>query len=146
MVTKFDKTGQHEIPDPTPVEMPLGYQVPESLESMIARMCRDQQMQMELSRINGGMDTEEEADDFEIEEADDLDFGPTGHQMTEMQEEYVDLKRLRKDSEDHAAREVAERVERDRQKAEKKRKVKRSRKVEQDPDEDVPDEEGTVTT
>lgn len=126
--------------DPTPVEMPLGYQVPESLESMIHRLCSDRVMQMELAKQNGGMDSEEESDDFSVDEGDELDFEKSGHQMTEMQEEYVDLKTLREDSEVHATREVDEKVEQSK-KREEKQKVKRSRADKSDHGEDVSLEE-----
>lgn len=132
--------------DPTPIEMPLGYQVPESLESMIARMCTDRVMQMELAKQNGGQDTEEEADDFEVSTAEDIDFESSGHQMTDMQEEYVNLDQLRKDSEAHAEREVAQKLESAKQ-AKAKRKVRKAGKVAEHNEEDGDSsDEGTVNT
>lgn len=75
---------QHEeMPDPTPVEMPIGYEKPESLESMIARMVRAESA---LAAKGGTMETFEEATDF-----DDNDEGElvSQFQMTDMQEEYM---------------------------------------------------------
>ncbi|AXH74145.1 MAG: hypothetical protein [Microviridae sp.] len=145
ILTKIPKGGSIYVDgsqycDPTPIEMPLGYQVPESLESMIARMCTDRVMQMELARQNSGQDSEEEADDFEVDGDDDLDFQDAGHQMTEMQEEYVDLKKLREDSELHAEREIAERVEQE--KSKKKRKVR----VDKEDSAESIEGDGTVNT
>lgn len=126
--------------DPTPVEMPLGYQVPESIHSMINRLCTDRVTQMELEKQNGGQDSEEEADDFEVNDGEELDFEKSGYQMTDLQEEYVDLKTLRADSETHAEAEVAQRVEEQR-KTQEKQKVKRVRKSRVDPVEDDPEVE-----
>jgi len=69
-----------EIPDPTPVEMPLGYEKPESLESMIARMIRTTS---NLAAKTNHVETFEESDDFDD---DDTDL-KSPYQMTDMEEE-----------------------------------------------------------
>lgn len=65
----FDDKGR-EIPDKTPLEMPLGLKKPESMEDMIRRYVR-----VEASKVarHEGMETFEEADDFDMEDEDDLE-------------------------------------------------------------------------
>lgn len=81
-MAKYDKQGRCEIPDPTPVELPVGYEHPESLEQMIARMIRFESARAEAE----GLESFEEADDFDV--SDDVVL-VSDHQMTDMQEEYV---------------------------------------------------------
>lgn len=69
-----------EIPDNTPVEMPLGYEKPESLESMIARMVQDVSRR---AKEKGTVETFEEADDFDDNEPE----LKSPYQMTDMEEE-----------------------------------------------------------
>lgn len=73
-----------EIPDQTPVELPLGYKVPETLEQLMARMIRN----VEFNRIReaAGAETFEEADDFEV--GDEENDGLSQYQLSQMQEEY----------------------------------------------------------
>lgn len=80
-MAKYNEKGQ-EIPDPTPVSIPLGYGHPESLESIIARMVGVQISKQAAAR---GFETFEEADDFDVndEEVDPL----SSHEMTSMEEE-----------------------------------------------------------
>lgn len=60
---KYDEKGR-ELPDPTPIAMPVGYHKPEPLIEQIRRLVKN-----ELSR-------KAEADGFEsFEEADDFDTG-----------------------------------------------------------------------
>lgn len=82
---QFDKHGR-EIPDPTPMELPLGYERPEPLEHMIARMIQAN------SRLAAkqGLETEEEANDFEIDDDDKL---VSKYEFTEMQEEHINAER-----------------------------------------------------
>lgn len=70
-----------EIPDPTPVALPQGYQAPEPLNLIIQRIVKN-----ELSRQaeSEGLETFEEADDFEVLEDDsDLDFS-SQYELVEM--------------------------------------------------------------
>lgn len=82
-----------------PVEMPLGYEHPESLEEMVARMVQ--------SAIDHGseVETAEEADDFGEEDEFPLD---TRYTYTEMQEDTLkkEVKKREKDVRD-AEHEVA---------------------------------------
>lgn len=72
--------GGQFYPDQTPIEMPLGYHVPETLESMIARMVHDQHYY-----ANKEFDNIDEAEDLDVMDEDPL---PTSkHEFTEMQEE-----------------------------------------------------------
>lgn len=79
-MAKYNEKHQ-EIPDPTPVEMPLGYERPESLESMIARMIQTVNVRAAKS---GQVETFEESDDFETDDEPDL---KSPYQMTDMEEE-----------------------------------------------------------
>lgn len=73
-----------EIPDKTPVAMPLGYERPEPLESMIARMIRVESVKAQKE----GKETFEESDDFDCDD-DDIKF-TSEHQFTDLQEEEID--------------------------------------------------------
>lgn len=85
----YTKDKRCEIPDNTPVEIPLGYKAPETLQEMIARMIRVENMQQMAAK---GMETFEEADDFDVDDDADL---VSEYQMLEMQEErpYVEERR-----------------------------------------------------
>lgn len=81
----YDKN-HAQIPDPTPVELPLGYSHPPTLQQQIALMIHAHE---QLAKAQY-MDTEEEANDFDI---DDEEFaGDSRHVYTELQEE--ELKQL----------------------------------------------------
>lgn len=63
---KFDSQGR-ELPDPTPVAMPLDCKRPESLTEQIRRMIRGE---MSNQAAAEGKETFEEANDFEVPEED----------------------------------------------------------------------------
>lgn len=68
IVDKFKK--RHEVPDSTPMAIPVGFKRPESIQSMVARLVRLN----ETIRQNGDeIETFEEADDFDTGE----DFEPS---------------------------------------------------------------------
>lgn len=71
-----------EIPDPTPMEMPVGYEQPESLESMIRRMISNNEY---LNHFKGA-ESEEEADDFDVSD-DELPASP--YEFQDMREEFL---------------------------------------------------------
>lgn len=83
-MAKYNELGQ-EIPDPTPVSMPLGYEKPESLESMVQRMVR---IHISKQADVEGFETFEEAEDFYAEDEDE-ELPHTQYQFNEMQEEYL---------------------------------------------------------
>ncbi|QXP08105.1 MAG: hypothetical protein [Arizlama microvirus] len=59
---RFDESG-HEVLNPTPMQPPLGYERPVSLVDQIRQQIRNYKM-----LEDNEPETEEEADDFEIEE------------------------------------------------------------------------------
>lgn len=67
---RLDANG-HELLDPTPVELPANFRVPETLEQRIARLVRSERAQADLDAA--GLETFDEADDFEVGE----DFDPS---------------------------------------------------------------------
>lgn len=67
--------------DPTPVEMPIGYTRPRSLQDYIATMVR----QAVMAEQEEEFETWEESDDFEEEDPDTLDFSK--YELQELQDE-----------------------------------------------------------
>lgn len=73
-----------EVIDPTPVELPIGFKKPPTMQEMIKMYIRQGLSQMANEQ---GMETFEEANDFDTGE-DGEDVLPTSvHEYTEMQEE-----------------------------------------------------------
>lgn len=68
-------------PDQTPLEIPVGYQIPETLESMIARMVQNEHVYH-----NPTFENIDEADDFDV--MDEEPILASKHEFTEMQEEH----------------------------------------------------------
>lgn len=75
-------SGRKEYPDPTPVEVPLGFRRPPTLQEEISRIIR-QQMSQQASQA--GFETFEEADDFVVDDDPDplspyevLEMAPEG--------------------------------------------------------------------
>lgn len=68
MSTKLDKNG-HEILDQTPIAVPVGFGPSETLAEQIRRILRQETFRQELA--SQGVETFEEADDFEV--GDDYD-------------------------------------------------------------------------
>lgn len=75
-----------EILDKTPVALPVGYEVPEPLEKMVARMVRA----ASAHSASMGNETLEEANDFGPDEEEDE--VKTMYQYQTMEEEYLDEK------------------------------------------------------
>lgn len=71
-----------EIPDNTPVELPIGYKKPESLQDMIARMINVHSQIQERA----GNETFEEADDFDVDEE---ESPVSAYELTQMQDEFI---------------------------------------------------------
>lgn len=78
---KFNERGE-ELPDDTPVEMPLGFKRPPSLQEMIAQAIRTHVSDVAAAQ---GLESFEEANDFGDEDEDPLPFSP--HEVVDMQEE-----------------------------------------------------------
>lgn len=76
----YDKKGR-EIPDQEPIEVPLEFKRPPTLQEEIKRYIR---VEMSRAAEEEGLETFEEADDFSD---DDDDFPLSQHELTEMQEE-----------------------------------------------------------
>lgn len=73
-----------EVLDQTPVEFPAGYQTPPTLQELIHRLVKNEQV-IAAAKAEG-MDTEEEADDFDVEEEDDMHF-VGDHEFMDMEDE-----------------------------------------------------------
>lgn len=67
--------------DTTPLEMPVGYQQPTPLQDLIAKMVRE----AVESEKEEEFETIEDADDFEIEDDELLDFSP--YELVELEED-----------------------------------------------------------
>lgn len=88
MDQKFNKVGA-ELPDSTPMEIPLGAEVPESLQQMFGRMLFQEVSQRADA---AGMETFEEANDFDIPEGD-----PTlDETLYTLEEEHINDERERR--------------------------------------------------
>lgn len=79
---KYDKNNC-EIPDPTPIEVPIGYSHPETLQDMIARFCAATDFRKQLEAQ--GADTIEEAEDLDISDEVDL---VSEHELIPMIDEF----------------------------------------------------------
>lgn len=84
MALKYE--GHKEVLDPTPVELPIGYSHPQTIEEKIAQAIR----QNDFNKMNNQLETFEEADDFECD--DDQEF-TSQYEMKEMQDEPLFRKR-----------------------------------------------------
>lgn len=60
---RYNERGE-ELPDPTPLELPVGFTRPPTLDELVARLVVDPAMQRELK--DAGFETEEEANDFDV--------------------------------------------------------------------------------
>lgn len=80
-MAKYNEKGQ-EIPDPTPVELPLGFRRPPSIHELIKAAVRDE---MSREAESQGMETFDEADDFDVDDDEEIN---SPYELTEMQEEF----------------------------------------------------------
>lgn len=75
-----------QIPDPTPVELPLRYAHQQTADEKIAAAVSHE---LSFRSEQHGMETLEQANDFDIEDPDEWD--PTSpYEITEMHEDYLD--------------------------------------------------------
>lgn len=91
-VQRYNEKGQ-EIPDPRPIEVPLGLRRPKDIHEMIHDALRGERMRIAAERA--GVESFEEANDFELDEEPDL---VSKYELRPMQEEYYD-----NDRRNHAA-------------------------------------------
>lgn len=98
---KYNEKGE-ELPDPTPVELPTGFQHAPTIQQQIAQFIRTPAFREQMAREMGldPNDTEsfDEANDFEVDD-EEFDDVPTGH---EMQEEF--LRQARREADDYVNR------------------------------------------
>lgn len=118
-----------EIGDPTPVAVPIGYRVPETLEAKIARMVRV--MSERASQI--GVETFEESDDFDVEDDGDEKV-LSKYELSEMEEQLPTYREKR----------VKEKVEKDVEEVVKKRASRQQESANAHGSE--PKKESTVST
>lgn len=99
---KYDEFGR-EIPDQTPVEIPIGFKRPLTLQEEIQRAIRGE---MSRQAAAEGMESFEEANDFDTEDV--LDDPRSNHEIMEEDEfqarERAMLDRADKEIEDHGKR------------------------------------------
>lgn len=79
-MAEYNDRGE-EIPDPTPVEVPLNLRRPLSLQDEMRRFIRTELSQQASAK---GDESFEEADDFEVDDEEEF---ITQYELTEMQEE-----------------------------------------------------------
>lgn len=83
---QFNERGE-ELCDPTPLEIPIGAQRPESLTDQIRRMIRNE---MSEQAEEEGNESFREANDFEVAEEDDPEAYLSPYEVVGMQEEILD--------------------------------------------------------
>lgn len=86
-MAKHDERG-FEIPDPQPVEMPLGFRKPQSLHELIQSALRSQAIQH--AQHQRGEETLDDALDFDVPGEDPDAPLPTMHEAKAMVEEVLD--------------------------------------------------------
>lgn len=101
-----------EILDTTPVEVPLHYRRPETLEEKLKRVVHNE---LSMAASARDMETFEESDDFDVE--DDQDTLPSKYEMTDMQEEQPLMRRANSDVQDKKGRRSESQVVKDKGKA-----------------------------
>lgn len=67
-----------EYPDPLPMSPPVGYNAPPDVMTLIRSMVRQERFNQELEAQ--GFENFDEADDFDIEDDPDAEFGPTDYE------------------------------------------------------------------
>lgn len=98
-----------ELPDSTPVELPVGFYHPETIQQTIRRLVTDPAIRAEMA--SSGIETFDEADDFDIPEDDmpqsphEENFDPH-HLLAREQEVMAGAVRPRSEEEIAAARKI----------------------------------------
>lgn len=75
---KYNERGE-ELPDDTPIEMPLKFKRPPTLQEQIKAMVR---REVSISAAEQGFETFEESDDFDVEDGDELP--PSNYEFKDM--------------------------------------------------------------
>lgn len=78
---KYNERGE-ELPDDTPIELPLRFRHPPSLQEQIRSMIRTE---VSVRAASVGMETFEEADDFDVDDENELQ---SPHELSAMQEDF----------------------------------------------------------
>lgn len=82
------ETRDQEVPDPTPIELPGGIEKPPTLRELVAQYVRDFGQVMHTTH---GAGTEEEENDFELDDDDDVDLAsPHELRFQEMKDDHPD--------------------------------------------------------
>lgn len=106
-----------QVPDPTPVEMPLGFERPESLESMLVRLVH----QVSRGQADIGEESIDDANDFDVDDEELMDEVFTDAEYAaimatpEMKEQFLRAEEEKKRGEserDSGSREIGEEDER----------------------------------
>lgn len=91
---KFDEDGR-ELPDATPIEVPVHLRRPESLSEQIKRLIRTDMSRMAVEQ---GDESFEQANDFDMEE-DDAELAETHHELVEeVVDAELEVRRERKEA------------------------------------------------
>lgn len=85
---KFDEEGR-ELPDPTPIEIPVGRMRPESLTDIVRRLVVEG---LSVQASKDGFETVDEANDFDIPDEDPEVRLTAGQEFALLQEEYPGLR------------------------------------------------------
>lgn len=83
---KIKKESWKEYPDPTPVAIPVELQRPESMDERLKRILADDRMKSNM--MQSGLETIDEASDFDVEDTFEDDAVLSPHVVNEMAEEY----------------------------------------------------------
>lgn len=78
----FTPSSRYEKHDPTPVEIPLGLDRPETLEDIVRRFVRHE---ASIQAEESGHETFQEANDFDVSDEDEF---KSPYELSDMQEEY----------------------------------------------------------
>lgn len=76
------RQGRREHPDPTPVEVPIGYRAPPTLREQMQMYIREE---LSAQAARSGLGTFDEENDFEPEDPDEI--GLTGYESFEFEED-----------------------------------------------------------
>ena len=83
-----DREPEQEHLDQTPMEIPLWAKKPETMEQKMKRFFTSQQLQKEFD--DAGVETIEEANDFELDDAEDMDW-VSPFEFIDMDDEYQQM-------------------------------------------------------